>query len=178
MSRIGKKILELPPGCELKFEGRKVSVKGPKGELALDLVNEVALEQNENKWSVLPKDLDSKRAMAMWGLHRTLIQNMIDGVSKGFEKELELVGVGYRAQMKGKDLQMQLGLSHDVIYSPPDGVKVEVGKPTEIKISGIDKQQVGQAAANIRRWRPPEPYKGKGIHYKGKHVRRKESKKK
>ncbi len=178
MSRIGKQPIEVPSGVTMSVDGGQVSVKGPKGELSAVLPREVTVAQDDGKVTVTPVD-EEQRSRAMWGMSRTLIANMIDGVTKGFEKKLELHGVGYRAQMQGSDLKLSLGLSHDVIYSPPPGIKIEAGKPpTEITITGADKQAVGQVAAEIRRYRRPEPYKGKGIHYAGERIRRKEGKKK
>jgi large subunit ribosomal protein L6 len=177
MSRIGKKPIAAPSGVNLTLEGQTVTVKGPKGQLAWTVPEEILLSQEGGELSLSPRD-DSQRARSMWGLSRTLVANMVEGVSKGYERNLELVGVGYRAAMKGRALSMQLGFSHDVDIAPPEGVAFAVGKPTEIKISGIDKQAVGETAARIRRIRPPEPYKGKGVRYAGEKVRRKEGKKK
>jgi large subunit ribosomal protein L6 len=177
MSRIGKKPIAIPSGVTATLEGREVKVKGPKGELALTLVEDVTAKLEDGELTIAPKD-ESKRARSMWGLQRTLVANMVEGVTNGFEKNLELVGVGYRAQMQGKDLKLQLGLSHEVVYAAPEGVTLNAPKPTEIVIAGADKQQVGQVAAEIRKYRPPEPYKGKGVKYAGEHIRRKEGKKK
>ncbi len=177
MSRIGKKPIAVPSGVTVTLDGQDVKVKGSKGELALTLVDDVKIEQGENGLVVEPRG-DSKRARSMWGMSRTLVANMITGVSEGFVRELEINGVGYRAQMKGKDLQLQLGFSHDVLFPVPDGIKIECEKNTQIKISGIDKQQVGQVAAKIRGYRPPEPYKGKGVKYADEYIFRKEGKKK
>jgi len=177
MSRIGKKAVPIPDGVSANLEGRQISVKGPKGELALVLVDEVSAEMGEDGITVAPKD-DSQRARAMWGLSRSLLANVVTGVHEGFAKTLEINGVGYRAQVQGKNLQLTLGLSHDVAYPIPDGIKIECPKPTEIIVSGIEKQKVGQVAAEIRKYRPPEPYKGKGIRYAGEYVFRKEGKKK
>lgn len=177
MSRIGKKPIAVPSGVMVDVNGQQVKAKGPKGELEF-VVNElvsVALENNEI--SVAPVN-DSKPARAMWGMSRTRIANMLDGVSKEFTKSLELVGVGYRAQMKGSSLSLALGYSHDIDYPAPDGVKIATPKPTEIVVSGIDKQKVGQTAAEIRAFRPPEPYKGKGVKYADEFIFRKEGKKK
>jgi len=159
------------------IEGQTVTVKGPKGQLAWTLAEEVEIKQ-EGAELLLTKHDDTTRAQAMWGLSRTLIANMVQGVTDGFEKSLELVGVGYRAAMKGNALSMQLGFSHEVDVPPPAGITFAVPKQTEIKISGIDKQVVGEIASQIRRLRPPEPYKGKGVRYAGEQVRRKEGKKK
>ena len=177
MSRIGKKPITVPSGVTVTLDGQDVKVKGSKGELALTLVDDVKIEQGDNGLIVEPRG-DSKRARSMWGMSRTLVANMITGVSEGFVRELEINGVGYRAQMKGKDLQLQLGFSHDVLFPVPDGIKIECEKNTQIKISGIDKQQVGQVAAKIRGYRPPEPYKGKGVKYADEYIFRKEGKKK
>lgn len=178
MSRIGKLPIETPSGVTISVNAGAVTVKGPKGELAMSFPDDITIGQDDGKVTVTPRD-DSKRARSMWGMGRTMIANMIEGVTKGFEKKLELVGVGYRAQMQGSDLKLSLGFSHDVIYTPPAGVKIEAGKPpTAITITGADKQAVGQTAAEIRRYRPPEPYKGKGVHYEGERIRRKEGKKK
>ena len=177
MSRIGKRPVPVPKGVTANVSGQTVTVKGPKGELKLTLVDEVRPAMTAEGVSVTPAD-DSQRARSMWGLSRTLVSNMVEGVTKGFEQNLELVGVGYRAAMKGQALSMQLGFSHEVDIAPPAGITFAVGKPTEVKISGIDKQVVGEIAASIRRIRPPEPYKGKGVRYAGEKVRRKEGKKK
>jgi len=177
MSRIGKKAVAVPSGVTVTIEGQTVTVKGPKGQLAWTLAEEVEIKQ-EGAELLLTKHVDTTRAQAMWGLSRTLIANMVQGVTDGFEKSLELVGVGYRAAMKGNALSMQLGFSHEVDVPPPAGITFAVPKQTEIKISGIDKQVVGEIASQIRRLRPPEPYKGKGVRYAGEQVRRKEGKKK
>ncbi len=177
MSRIGKAPIAVPAAVTVTVDGATVRVKGAKNELSFTAPGDVAIAMGEDGVSVTPARED-KRAHAMWGMTRTMIANMIEGVTKGFEKNLELHGVGYRAQMQGSNLKLSLGFSHDVVVTPPSGVKIEAGKPTEIKISGPDKQQVGQVAAEIRRYRPPEPYKGKGIRYAGEYIRRKEGKKK
>ena len=177
MSRIGKKTIPVPQGVTVTIDGQAVKAKGPKGELEF-VVNElctVALEDNEV--AVKPVD-NSKPARSMWGMNRTRIANLIDGVSTEFTKSLELVGVGYRAQMKGSSLNLALGYSHDIDFPVPDGVKIATPKPTEIVVTGIDKQQVGQTAAVIRAFRPPEPYKGKGVKYADEYIFRKEGKKK
>ena len=177
MSRIGKKSVPVPSAVTVTVEGQTVKAKGPKGELEF-VVNElctVALEDNEV--TVTPVD-KSKPARSIWGMSRTRIANMVEGVEKEFTKELELVGVGYRAQMKGSSLNLALGYSHDINYPAPDGVKIVAAKPTEVVVTGIDKQKVGQVAAEIRAFRPPEPYKGKGVKYKGEYIFRKEGKKK
>lgn len=177
MSRIGKKPIAIPSGVQVTISGQTVTVKGPKGQLAWTLADEVTPAQ-EGDAIVLSKRDESQRAQAMWGLSRTLVNNMVVGVTKGYEEVLELVGVGYRAAMKGQALSMQLGFSHDVDVKPPAGITFAVPRQTEIRISGIDKQLVGETAARIRRIRPPEPYKGKGVRYSGEQVRRKEGKKK
>jgi large subunit ribosomal protein L6 len=177
MSRIGKKPIAIPAGVTATIEGQTVTVKGPKGQLAWTVAEEIEVKQ-EGSDLVLSKRTDSQRAQAMWGLSRSLLGNMVTGVTTGFEQTLELVGVGYRAAMKGQALSMQLGFSHDVDIPAPTGISFAVPKQTEIKISGIDKQAVGEMAARIRRIRPPEPYKGKGVRYAGEQVRRKEGKKK
>ena len=177
MSRIGKKAVSIPGGVTLTVDGQTVTVKGPKGQLAWTIAEEIEVRQEDGALNFTPR-MDTQRARAMWGLSRTLVANMVQGVTTGFERNLELVGVGYRATMKGRSLSLQLGYSHDVDMVPPEGVTFAVGKPTEVKISGIDKQLVGEMAARIRKVRPPEPYKGKGVRYAGEKVRRKEGKKK
>ena len=177
MSRIGKRAVEVPAGVTLTVDGQTVAVKGPKGQLSWTIAEEIEVRQEAGTLVLAPRE-DTQRARAMWGLSRTLVANMVEGVTKGFERNLELVGVGYRAAMKGRSLSLQLGYSHDVDLVPPEGVTFAVGKPTEVKISGIDKQVVGEMAARIRKIRPPEPYKGKGVRYAGEKVRRKEGKKK
>lgn len=177
MSRIGKLPVTIPGNVTATLTDSGLTVKGPKGELSMSFVNEVTVTQGEDGLKVTPRD-ETKRAKAMWGLQRALIANLVQGVTVGFEKTLELVGVGYRAQMQGNAVKLALGLSHDVVYDPPAGVTISSSKPTEIKIEGADKQSVGQVAAEIRRFRPPEPYKGKGIKYAGEYIRRKEGKKK
>jgi large subunit ribosomal protein L6 len=177
MSRIGKKPVSIPSGVTVTLDGQTVTVKGPKGQLAWTVSDLVEVAQEGSELTFKPRD-DSQRARGMWGLSRTLVSNLVEGVTKGYEETLELVGVGYRAQMKGTALSMQLGFSHDVDIKPPAGVTFATPKQTEIRISGIDKQMVGEMAARIRRIRPPEPYKGKGVRYAGEHVRRKEGKKK
>ena len=177
MSRIGKSPVALPAGVTVTIEGQTVTVKGPKGQLAWTVAEEIEVRQ-DGQQLLLTKRVENTRAQAMWGLSRTLVNNMVTGVTTGFEQSLELVGVGYRAAMKGNALSMQLGFSHEVDVPPPAGVTFAVPKQTEIKISGIDKQLVGETAARIRRIRPPEPYKGKGVRYAGEQVRRKEGKKK
>ena len=177
MSRIGKKAVAIPAGVNVTLDGQTVTVKGPKGQLAWTVAEEIEVRQDGGELT-LSKRVEGQRAQAMWGLSRTLVGNMVTGVTDGFERTLELVGVGYRATMKGPALSMQLGFSHDVEIPAPAGITFVVPKQTEIKISGIDKQQVGETAARIRRIRPPEPYKGKGVRYAGEQVRRKEGKKK
>ena len=177
MSRIGGKSISVPEKVSVNVDGANVSVKGPKGELSIQTVEEVTVALNDNEVTVTPVD-QSKRARSMWGLQRSLIANMVTGVSEGFEKKLLIQGVGYRAQMKGKKLVLQLGFSHEVEVEAPEGVEIKCDSQTEITISGIDKQKVGQAAAEIRGWRPPEPYKGKGVRYADEFVIRKEGKKK
>jgi large subunit ribosomal protein L6 len=177
MSRIGKKAIVVPNGVTVTVEGQTVTVKGPKGQLAWTLADEIE-PKLDGAQLTLAKRGEGPRAQAMWGLSRTLVNNMVVGVTEGFQRTLELVGVGYRAQMKGQALSMQLGFSHDVDIPPPAGISFATPKQTEIRISGIDKQLVGEMAARIRRIRPPEPYKGKGVRYAGESVRRKEGKKK
>jgi large subunit ribosomal protein L6 len=177
MSRIGKKAVAVPAGVTVTIEGQTVTVKGPKGQLAWTVAEEIEVKQ-EGGELLLSKREDTTRAQAMWGLSRTLVNNMVVGVTQGYERTLELVGVGYRAAMKGNALSMQLGFSHEVDVPPPEGISFATPKQTEIKISGIDKQAVGEIASKIRRLRPPEPYKGKGVRYAGETVRRKEGKKK
>jgi large subunit ribosomal protein L6 len=177
MSRIGKSPIVIPQGASVTVEGQTVTVKGPKGQLAWTVAEEIVVAQ-EGGQIVLSMREDTPRAHSMWGLSRTLVDNMVTGVTQGYERTLELVGVGYRAAMKGNALSMQLGFSHDVDIEPPAGVSFATPKQTEIKIAGIDKQLIGEMAAQIRRIRPPEPYKGKGVRYAGEKVRRKEGKKK
>jgi large subunit ribosomal protein L6 len=177
MSRIGKKAIAIPAGVTLTLDGQAVTVKGPKGQLAWTVSEEIVLKHENGELTLAPRD-ESTRARAMWGLSRTLVDNMVVGVTTGFEQTLELVGVGYRAAMNGKALNMQLGFSHEVNVDAPDGISFAVPRPVEIKIAGIDKQLVGETAARIRKIRPPEPYKGKGVRYMGEAVRRKEGKKK
>ncbi len=177
MSRIGKKIIAVPAAATVTIDGQTVTVKGPKGQLSWTVIDLIAVKLENGEISLSPVD-DSTRAKSMWGLSRTLIANMVHGVTEGFEQVLELVGVGYRAALKGSDLSLQLGFSHEIDIVPPAGVTFVVPKQTEIRISGSDKQAVGEIAAKIRRIRPPEPYKGKGVRYAGEKVRRKEGKKK
>lgn len=177
MSRIGKRTIEVPKGVTVTLDGQTVTVKGPKGERSWTVADEIEVTQAEDGLHLAIRE-DNQRSRAMWGLSRTLVDNMVVGVTTGFEKSLDLVGVGYRAAMKGNALSLQLGFSHDVDIQPPAGVTFAVPKQTEIKITGADKQAVGQIAAVIRKLRPPEPYKGKGVRYTGEKVRRKEGKKK
>ncbi len=203
MSRIGKLPIEVPKGATLTVDGQTVTAKGSKGELSLTLSEVVTPAIEDGEFSVMPRaDLVERanayreavkakgkreptfaealdpKARTQWGTARARVANMVHGVTEGFEKSLEIQGVGYRAQMQGNDLKLSLGFSHDVIFSAPDGIDIKAPKPTEIVVSGIDKQMVGQVAAEIRAYRPPEPYKGKGVRYAGEYVRRKEGKKK
>ncbi|MGC9955012.1 MAG: 50S ribosomal protein L6 [Rhizomicrobium sp.] len=177
MSRIGKKPVALPKGVTASVEGKTVKVKGPKGELNVMLVEEIDASVDTNGVTLTPRK-DMERAAQMWGLSRTLVNNLVQGVTNGFSEKLEIQGVGYRAAVLGKNLNLQLGFSHDVLYPIPAGITITSEKPTMLTVSGIDKQLVGQVAAEIRAYRPPEPYKGKGVRYAGEYVRRKEGKKK
>ena len=177
MSRIGKQPVAIPGGVTAAIDGQEVKVKGPKGELKHVLVDQVIAKAGDNGIEIAMRE-DSKEARAIWGMSRTLVANLVTGVTDGFTRTLEITGVGYRAAVQGQNLQLQLGYSHDVNYPIPQGIQVQCPKPTEIVISGIDKQQVGQVAAEIRRYRPPEPYKGKGVRYAGEYILRKEGKKK
>jgi large subunit ribosomal protein L6 len=177
MSRIGKLPVEIPAGVTATLSDSGLTVKGPKGELSMAFVSDVSVSQGEDGITITPRN-ETKRARAMWGMQRALVANLVQGVLHGFEKDLVLVGVGYRAQMQGQSLKLSLGLSHDVVYEAPAGITIASSKPTQIKISGADRQKVGQVAAEIRRFRPPEPYKGKGIKYADEYIRRKEGKKK
>ncbi len=177
MSRIGKKPVELPSGVSASVSGQTVEVKGPKGVRNFTASDDVSISVEDNSVAITPRG-KSKRARQQWGMSRTQVANLVTGVTVGFKKELEIQGVGYRAQMQGNSLKLNLGLSHDVIYSAPEGVTITAPKQTEIIVEGIDQQQVGQVAAEIREWRKPEPYKGKGIRYKGEFIFRKEGKKK
>lgn len=178
MSRLGKLPVEIPSGVTAAIAQGVVTVKGPKGELNFTAPQLVSVSQQDGEGLVVKPADETKQARALWGTARARIANMVKGVTDGFEANLELVGVGYRAQMQGRDLKLALGLSHDVVYTPREGVSLSTPKPTEIKIEGADKQAVGQTAAEIREFRPPEPYKGKGIRLAGEYVRRKEGKKK
>ena len=177
MSRIGKKPVSVPKGVQANVDGQTITAKGPKGQLAVSLVDEVSVEMTDDGITVAPRD-ESQRARAMWGMSRTLVQNIVSGVTEGFERRLEITGVGYRAAVQGKSLNLALGYSHDVNFQIPEGIQIQTPRPTEVVVSGIDKQQVGQVAAEIRRYRPPEPYKGKGVKYAGEFIFRKEGKKK
>ena len=177
MSRIGKQPIDLPGGVTAAISGQTVEVKGPKGTRSFTATDDVDVTIGDNVIRIAPRG-SSKRARQQWGMTRTHVANLVTGVTEGFKKELEITGVGYRAQLLGKVLKLQLGYSHDVEYAIPDGVEVVCAKPTEISISGIDQQQIGQVAAEIRAWRKPEPYKGKGIRYKGEYIFRKEGKRK
>jgi large subunit ribosomal protein L6 len=177
MSRIAKSPLELPKGVEFKQDGNVVTLKGGKGELSMELNSEVELTQDEGVLSVAPRS-GSRFAMAITGTMRSLLANMAQGVTEGYERKLQLVGVGYRAQAQGKNLNLSLGFSHPVVYAAPEGISIETPSQTEVVITGTDKQKVGQVAAEIRRFRPPEPYKGKGVRYLDERVVLKEAKKK
>ena len=177
MSRIGKKPVPVPTGVTVNLSGQNISVKGPKGELKLALVEHVLAKLEDGKVAVNPRD-ETKIARSCWGMSRTMISNMVRGVTEGYTRSLEINGVGYRANVQGKVLQLNLGYSHDVNYPIPEGIEIKTPKPTEIVISGIDKQRVGQVAAEIRDFRGPEPYKGKGIKYSDERIFRKEGKKK
>jgi large subunit ribosomal protein L6 len=175
MSRVGKKPVSLPAGVTAKVDGQAVAVKGAKGELVFVAPNDVNVSLNNNQIKVDPRD-ETKRARAMWGMTRAMVNNLVVGVSKGFEKKLEINGVGFKAAVSGKSLQLSLGYSHDVNFPIPAGVAITTPKPTEVTVSGIDKRQVGQVAAEIRALRPPEPYKGKGVKYADEFIFRKEGK--
>jgi large subunit ribosomal protein L6 len=177
MSRIGKKAVAVPSGVTANIEGQTVKMKGPKGALQFVVPDEIVVTMDKGAIKVDPRS-ESKRAQSMWGTSRTLVANLITGVTKGFETKLEITGVGYRASVQGKNLQIALGFSHDVVYPIPEGIAIVTPKPTEILVTGIDKQKVGQVAAEIRAFRPPEPYKGKGVKYAGEYIFRKEGKKK
>lgn len=177
MSKIGKLPVAIPAGVTATLEGQTVKVKGPKGALHVTLVDEIAAKL-EGGELLLSMNGESARHRAMWGLSRTLVANIVDGVTKGFEKKLEITGVGYKAAVQGKALNLSLGYSHDVLYAIPEGIQITTPKPTEVVVAGMDRQQVGQVAAEIRKFRPPEPYKGKGVKYAGEFIFRKEGKKK
>jgi len=177
MSRIGKRAVAIPTGVTASLEGQTIKMKGPKGALELVLPGEVVAKLDKGSLKVDPRN-ETKRARSMWGTSRTLVSNLVTGVTKGFERKLEITGVGYRAAVQGKNLQIALGYSHDVVYPIPAGITIATPKPTEVVISGIDRQKVGQVAAEIRGFRPPEPYKGKGVKYSGEYIFRKEGKKK
>ena len=178
MSRIGKRPVATPAGVTASIEGQTLTVKGPKGTLSMQLLDDlVKYEVSEGEIRVTPL-VDAQRNRAAWGMQRTNVQNLVTGVTEGFSKVLEITGVGYRAQAQGRNLKLQLGYSHDVNFAVPEGIDVKTPDNTTVEISGIDKQQVGQVAAEIRRWRKPEPYKGKGIKYRGEYIFRKEGKKK
>jgi large subunit ribosomal protein L6 len=177
MSRVGKRAVSVPTGVTANVEGQTVKVKGPKGALQLVLPDDVTVKMDKGLIQIEPRN-ETKRARSMWGTSRTLVANLMTGVTKGFEENLEITGVGYRAAVQGKMLNLQLGFSHDVHYPIPEGITIAATKPTEIKITGSDKQKVGQVAAEIRGFRPPEPYKGKGVKYVGEYIFRKEGKKK
>jgi large subunit ribosomal protein L6 len=177
MSRIGKKPVAVPTGVTANVQGQTVNLKGPKGTMSLVIDETVTVAMDKGTIKVDPRN-DSKRAIAMWGTSRALLNNMMTGVTKGFEKKLEITGVGYRAAIQGKNLQLALGYSHDIVYPIPEGIAVVTPKPTEIVITGTDSKKVGQVAAEIRAYRPPEPYKGKGVKYSDEYIFRKEGKKK
>ncbi len=177
MSRIGKKPVVVPAGVTATIEDRVLNVKGPKGALALVLSDDIAYDVRDGEIGVTPAN-ETKRARSFWGLQRTLVANLVQGVTDGFTKTLDITGVGYRAAVQGSNLRLQLGYSHDVDYAIPDGITIKTPDQTTVEISGMDKQRVGQVAAEIRRWRKPEPYKGKGIKYRGEFIFRKEGKKK
>ena len=177
MSRIGKKPVSIPAGVTASMEAGTLSVKGPKGELKMPMSDLISYEMQDDGLMVKPAN-GSKAARAFWGMQRTLVQNLVTGVTEGFTKVLEITGVGYRANSQGKMLKLQLGYSHDVDFAIPEGIEIKTPDNTTVEISGIDKQKVGQVAAEIRRWRKPEPYKGKGIKYRGEYIFRKEGKKK
>ncbi|HEY6832983.1 MAG TPA: 50S ribosomal protein L6 [Pseudolabrys sp.] len=177
MSRIGKRPVAVPSGVTANVEGQTVKVKGPKGAMQVSLHDDVVVKMDNGGVLVSPRS-ETKRARSMWGTSRTLVSNLITGVTKGFEERLEITGVGYRAAVQGKQLSLQLGFSHDVNYPIPTGITIATPKPTEIVVTGNDKQQVGQVAAELRGYRPPEPYKGKGVKYAGEYIFRKEGKKK
>ena len=179
MSRIGKKPVVVPSGVTATAESGMLTVKGPKGTLTMQMLDDlVRYDIKDGEISVTPVNPSQQRARAAWGMQRTNVQNLVTGVTEGFTKVLEITGVGYRAAAQGKNLRLQLGYSHDVNYAVPEGIEVKTPDPNTVEISGIDRQKVGQVAAEIRRWRKPEPYKGKGIKYRGEYIFRKEGKKK
>jgi large subunit ribosomal protein L6 len=173
MSRIGRLPITVPSGVDVTLDGQDITVKGPKGTLGLTVTDHIGVERGDDGALVVSRRDDGRDARALHGLTRTLVANMVTGVTEGYEKKLEIVGVGYRVQPKGKDLEFSVGYSHSVVVTPPEGISFAVEGPTKFSVQGIDKQQVGQVAANIRKIRKPEPYKGKGIRYAGEHVRRK-----
>ncbi len=175
MSRVGRKPIPITDGVKVTRTAQEVSVKGPKGELSARVHDDIGFEIKDGQIYIMRKS-ESKEVRSLHGLWRALMQNMITGVTQGYQKKLELVGVGYKAEMKGNKLQLSVGYSHPILFSPPDSIKIETPTPTSITVSGIDKQLVGQVAAKIRSFRPPEPYKGKGIKYEGEHIRRKAGK--
>ena len=177
MSRIGKRPVPIPSGVTANVEGQTVKMKGPKGALQLLVPDEVEVKMEKTGIKLDPRN-ETKRARAMWGTSRTLVANLVTGVTKGFERRLEITGVGYRAAVQGKNLQIALGYSHDVVFPIPEGIAIATPKPTEVVVTGIDRQKVGQVAAEIRGFRKPEPYKGKGVKYAGEYIFRKEGKKK
>jgi large subunit ribosomal protein L6 len=177
MSRIGKKPVAVPSGVTATIEGRTLNVKGPKGDLSMSLSDDLSYDVRAGEIGVTPAN-ETKRARAFWGMQRTMVANLVQGVTDGFTKTLEITGVGYRAAVQGSNLRLQLGYSHDVDFPIPQGITIKTPDQTTVEISGMDKQRVGQVAAEIRRWRKPEPYKGKGIKYRGEFIFRKEGKKK
>jgi large subunit ribosomal protein L6 len=177
MSRIGKKPVPIPSGVTANVEGQTIKMKGPKGALQLVVPDDVVIKMEKTAVKLDPRN-ETKRARAMWGTSRTLVANLVTGVTKGFERKLEITGVGYRAAVQGKNLQISLGYSHDVVYPIPEGIAIATPKPTEVVVTGIDRQKVGQVAAEIRGFRKPEPYKGKGVKYANEYIFRKEGKKK
>jgi large subunit ribosomal protein L6 len=177
MSRIGKKIIDIPEGVNVTINDSEILTAGPKGELSCENFSGTIVAQENNQISIVPVD-ESQASIQYWGIQRSLLNNNIIGVTEGYKKTLEINGVGYKAQMKGSNIQLSLGFSHDINYETPEGIKIETASPTEIIISGIDKQKVGQVAAELRSYRPPEPYKGKGVKYKDEFIFRKEGKKK
>jgi large subunit ribosomal protein L6 len=177
MSRVGKKPVSIPAGVTARVEGQSIAIKGSKGEMKFLAPSEVDVRFADNQIKVDPR-VQTKRARAMWGMTRAMVNNLVTGVSKGFEKKLEITGVGYKAAVQGKNLQLSLGYSHDLQFAIPEGIAIATPKPTEITISGMDRQKVGQVAAEIRALRPPEPYKGKGVKYANEFIFRKEGKKK